>query len=192
VNGVFVLDQAEEKKVWAIDDRYPGRKFAFSHLYTALTRPGYREFLGLPEEWRDLDPTPNPIPKEKLDNLQRFLVWLYGSKSDDVAPVITSQNPHIKMLGAVLENPRARSVMMMRNDLREAYSQVESKESRFESSLINAKQEAESAMSQISGYDPTDLTLLEIGEELSKTSDVLFSTMTTMAQKAGSITKAKK
>ena len=81
--------------------------------------------------------------------------------------------------------------MMMRNDLREAFAQVESKGSRFEAALINAKQEAENAMSQISGYDPTDLTLLEIGEELQQTSDALYSTMTTMAKKSGS-TKAKK
>ena len=191
VNGVFVLDQAEEKKVYDLEDRYPGRKFAFSHLYTALTRPGYREFLGLPEEWRDLDPTPNPVPPAKLENLQRFLTWLYGSKSDDIPPVITSQNPHIKQLGAVLLNPRARNIMMIRNNLQEAYAQVESKGSRFESALINAKQETENAMSQISGYDSSDLTLLEIGEELSKTSDVLFSTMTSMAQKSGAV-KAKK
>jgi hypothetical protein len=185
VNGVFVLDQAEEKNVYDLEDRYPGRKFAFSHLYTALTRPGYREFLGLPEEWRDLDPMPNPVPANKLPNLQKFLVWLYGSKSDDVAPVITSQNPHIKQLGAVLLNARARNVMMMRNNLQEAYAQVESKESRFESALINAKQETENAMSQISGYDPSDLTLLEIGEELQKTSDALYSTMSSMATKSG-------
>jgi len=191
VNGVFVLDQAEEKKVYDLEDRYPGRKFAFSHLYTALTRPGYRDFLGLPEEWRDVDPAPNPVPAAKLENLQKFLVWLYGSKSDDVAPVITSQNPHIKQLGAVLLNPRARNIMMMRNNLQEAYAQVESKESRFESSLINAKQESENAMAQISGYDPTDLTLLEIGEELQKTSDALYSTMSAMAEKSGK-TKAKK
>ena len=44
----------------------PGKSFAFSHLYTALTRPGYREFLGLPEEWRVEDPKPNPVPKNRI------------------------------------------------------------------------------------------------------------------------------
>ena len=46
VNGMFVLDQAEQTKTYDMKDRYPGKRFAFSHLYTALTRPGYREFLG--------------------------------------------------------------------------------------------------------------------------------------------------
>jgi hypothetical protein len=183
VNGIFVLDQAKDKKLYDIQDRYPGRKFAFSHLYTALTRTGYREFLGLPEEWRDSDPEPNPVPADKMENLHRVMVWLYGSKSDDLEPVVTSQNPHIRQLGAVLQSGRARSVMLMRSDLREAYAEVESKTDRFEKSLINAKQEAENAMAQITGYDPRDVTLLEIGEELSKTSDLLYTNMLSMSKK---------
>lgn len=184
INGMFILDQAQESRVYELKDRYPGKKFAFSHLYTALTRPGYREFLGLPEEWRDQDPEPNPVPKAKLDNLRSVMVWLYGSKSDDVEPVINSQNPDIKRLGAVLLNPRARTIMLLRNDLREAHAQVEPKGTRFESALINAKQEAETAMSQITGYDPSDSTLLEIGRDLRDTSDQLYSSMSSMAKKA--------
>jgi hypothetical protein len=191
VNGMFVLDQAEETKAYDLKDRYPGKKFAFSHLYTALTRPGYREFLGLPEEWRAEDPKPNPVPEEKLENLQKVMLWLYGSKSDDIEPVINSQNPDIKNLGAVLLNSRARTIMLLRNDLREAYAQVEPKGARFESALINARQEAENAMSQITGYDPTDSTLLEIGQDLRDTSEQLFTSMSSMARKA-SLAKGKR
>lgn len=183
VNGMFVLDQAEKTKIYDIKDRYPGKRFAFSHLYTALTRPGYREFLGLPEEWRDDDPKPNPVPKKNLENLRRVLLWLYGSKSDEVEPVITSQNPDLKNLSAVLANSRARTVMLLRNDLREAYSQVERKGARFESALVNAKQEAEIAMSQITGYEPDDSTLLEIGRDLRDTSIQLYTTMSSIAKK---------
>src|SRR6202043_3151603 len=35
VNGMFVLDQAEGAKIYDIKDRWPGKRFAFSHLYTA-------------------------------------------------------------------------------------------------------------------------------------------------------------
>jgi hypothetical protein len=184
VNGMFVLDQAEKNKVYDLKDRYPGKRFAFSHLYTALTRPGYREFLGLPDEWRAEDPDPDPVPKKYLHNLGLLLVWLYGSKSDDIKPVIDSQNPDLKNLGAVLASPRARTVMLARNDLREAYAQVERKGARFEAALVNAKQEVEVAMSQIVGYDPEDSTLLEIGRELKETSVQLYSSMSAMATKA--------
>jgi len=184
VNGMFVLDQAQETKVYEIKDRYPARKFAFSHLYTALTRPGYRDFLGLPDEWRAEDPKPNPVPKNKLENLRTVMVWLYGSKSDEIEPVINSQNPDIKNLGAVLTSSRARATMLLRSNLREAYALVEPKGIRFEAALINAKQETEKAMSQIAGYDPADTTLLEIGEDLRDTSEQLFASMSSITKKA--------
>jgi hypothetical protein len=191
VNGMFVLDQAEEAKIYDVKDRYPGKRFAFSHLYTALTRSGYRDFLGLPQEWRSDDPKPNPVPKNHLGSLKRVLVWLYGSKQDQIRPVIASQNPDIKNLAAVLANPRARTIMMLRNDLREAHAQIEPKGIRFESALINARQEAEEAMSQITGYDPEDSTLLEIGRDLYKTSELLHSSMRSIAEKAA-LPKGKK
>ena len=191
VNGRFVLDQAEDSGIYDVKDRYPGKRFAFSHLYTALTRPGYREFLGLPEEWRSEDPKPNPVPKQNLENLRQVLVWLYGSKPDDIKPVINSQNPDIKNLAAVLANPRARAVMMSRNNLMEAHAQVERKGARFEGALINAKQEAELAMSQIIGYDAEDSTLLEIGKDLRDTSAQLYTSMASITKKAASM-KGKK
>lgn len=191
VNGMFVLDQAQEAKVYDVSDRYPGKRFAFSHLYTALTRPGYREFLGLSDEWRADDPKPNPVPTKNLENLRQMLIWLYGSKSDQIKPVIESQNPDIKNLAAVLSSPRARTIMMLRNDLREAHAQIERKGARFEGALINAKQEVEVAMSQIIGYDPDDSTLLEIGKDLRDTSDQLYSSMSSIAKKAHS-SKGKK
>lgn len=180
VNGIYVLDQAEKEGVFSIDDRYPGRKFAFSHLYTALTRPGYREFLGLPDEWRGDDPKPNPVPKDRVDNLGRVMVWLYGSKSDDIEPVITSQNPHIKQLGAVLQDARARAILISRDSLSEAHAQLEPKGARFEQALVSAKQEAENALSQVIGFDTSDSTLLETAAELKQTSAVLHTTMTGM------------
>jgi hypothetical protein len=191
VNGMFVLDQARDQKIYDIKDRWPGKRFAFSHLYTALTRPGYRDFLGLDDEWRSEDPKPNPVPKENLENLQQVLVWLYGSKPDGKKPVITSQNPDLKFLGAVLENPRARTMMLTRHDLREAYAQVERKGARFEGALVNAKQEVELALSQITGYDPNDSTLLEIGKELRDNSEQLYDSMESIAKKAVAISKPK-
>jgi hypothetical protein len=192
VNGMFVLDQAQKEKIYDIKDRYPGKSFAFSHLYTALTRPGYREFLGLPAEWRSDEPKIDPVPAKNLDNLKRVLTWLYGSKADDVQPVITSQNPDLKMLSAVLSHGGARTLMLVRNDLREAYAQVERKGTRFETALVNAKQEAEVALSQIIGYDPEDSTLLEIGRDLRDTSDQLYTSMESIAKKAAAPPRKKK
>jgi hypothetical protein len=183
VNGIFVLDQAESTKTYLLKDRAPERKFAFSHLYTALTRPGYREYLGLQDEWRASEPVTTPVPTDKLPNLKRVLTWLYGYKPDNIEPLVLSQNPHVKQLGQVLQNPRARAMLIARNDLREAYAQVESKSARFEAALLTAKQEAENALSQVTGFDPADTTLLEVGRELKDTSSILHDAMRGMAKK---------
>ena len=183
VNGMFVLDQARDEKIFELADRYPGRRFAFSHLYTALTRPEYRDFLGLGEEWRMDKPLRDPVPAKHLKELRLMLRWLYGSKSDDLKPVIASQNPDIKNLAAVLGNPRARTMMITRNNLTEAYASVTPKSSRFESALINARQEAEVALSVITGYDPKDFTLLELGKDLAESGNQIYLTMQEMASR---------
>ncbi|MGB6688768.1 MAG: hypothetical protein WBE76_13100 [Terracidiphilus sp.] len=100
---------------------------------------------------------------------------------DDIKPVITSQNPDIKNLGAVLDNARARTIMMSRNNLGEGLASIEPKGIRFESALVNAKQEAETALSLVTGFDSEDSTLLEIGKDLSETSERIYLTMSSMA-----------
>src|SRR5213076_411190 len=98
----------------------------------------------------------------------------------------------LKMLSAVLSHGRARTLMLIRNNLREAYAQVERKGARFETALVNAKQEAEVAMSQIIGYDPEDSTLLEIGRELRDTSGQLYVSMESIAKKSVAPSRRKK
>ena len=124
-----------------------------------------------------------PVPKKDLENLRTLLLWLYGSNEDDIKPVITSQNPDIKNLAAVLSHPRSRTMMLARNNLAEAHSSIEPRSARFESALVNAKQDAETALSQIIGYDSEDSTLLEIGKDLVDTSEQLYITMESMAKR---------
>ncbi len=185
VAGVYVLDQARTEKLFEIEDRYPGRPFAFSHLYTALTRPGYRSFLGLPDEWRTNDPEPDPIPRDKLPNLKRIMVWLYGSKEDDIEPIVTSQNPHVKMLGEILANPRARTIILGRADLAAADAEAENPGEQFEKNLVEAHRQTEDAVKKVRAYTG-DITLLEIAKELRENADLLHENMRKKAKKTTS------
>ena len=101
----------------------PIARFVSPTIFATKTS-GYRDFLGLPEDWRIDDPKPNPVAKKNLPNLKQLLVWLYGSKEDDIKPVIASQNPDVKNLAAVLSHPRARTLMMLRNNLAEAHNSI--------------------------------------------------------------------
>ena len=107
VSGYYVLKQAEQNRLFNMDDRESGKKFFFSHLYTALTRPGYRHYLGLADESRSAEPEIDPIPAEHLPQLRQVLLWLYGSDSDQMPAVIRSQNPHVRQLGEVLEHRKS-------------------------------------------------------------------------------------
>lgn len=165
VAGYLVLMQAVEDKLFDIGDRYNTvGVFAFSHLYTALTRPGYRDFLGLGDDWLESDPEPSPVPKAKRAQLKQLLLWLYGSKSDDVPPVIRSQNPHLKQLGEILTVPRAQAMMIANGDLIAAYAQVENSVVVFERHLTDAHVSLSQAQQKLEAYDG-DASLLEIANQ---------------------------
>jgi hypothetical protein len=184
VAGVYVLDQARKAKVFELEDRSPGRPFSFSHLYTALTRPGYRTFLGLPDEWRTKDPDPDPIPSDKLPNLKRIMVWLYGSKEDATEPVVTSQNPHVKQLGEVLAHAKARAHILAENDLASAYAEVEDPSEQFEKNLVEAHRRTEDAFKKVRAFSGDDVTLLQISKELFENAELLLAAMEKKAQRA--------
>jgi hypothetical protein len=182
VAGLYVLRQAEERGLFSFDDIYPGRSFAFSHLYTALTRPGFRQFLGLPDEWRKTEPAPNPVPVDALPNLRQLLLWLYGSKQDDIRPVVVSQNPNVRELDEVLANPKARTIMLRQSDLRAAYTEVDTQGLQFEKNLVDAHSNVERALSKVDAFDGKDETLVQIAREIGAKAGVLLAVMETRSR----------
>lgn len=176
VNGIYVLEQAKKNSLFEIDDRAPGRPFFFSHLYTALTRPQYREFLGLDLQWRQADPAPNPIPAASLPKLKKVLQWIYGSESDDLEPLVKSQNPHIKQLGEVLAHPQALHRLQERPDLARAYAEVQTRSKQFQDEILKAVRHAENAQTFLEAYDG-DPALLEFGHRLVKCGQTLVQVM---------------
>jgi hypothetical protein len=96
--GLMVLQQAENENVFDREDRVNSR-FAYSHLWTGLGYFGVQSFLGLSAETGF---KPNPVPKNKLPHLGELCRWLYGSKDQNKAPVVRSQNPDLRNLDEVL------------------------------------------------------------------------------------------
>lgn len=165
VSGYYVLQQAEEHGIFDIEDREAGKKFFFSHLYTALTRPGYRQYLGLEDEPRSAEPKTNPIRPERLPHLKKVLLWLFESEPDHVPAVIRSQNPHIRQLGEVLEHPKARAIMLESGNLARAFAEVDSPQRQFERHLIETHGASEECLKKVSAYAGDDIALLDIAKE---------------------------
>lgn len=170
VNGYTVLMQAE--KLGFDREKIPGR-FAFSHLYTALTRPNYRDFLGLAD---DVDLLPeDPIDSDHRDELVQLMGFLYGA--EEQKPVIRSQNPDLKRLMEVLPNRTALGMLTTNRDLDEAYAIVEDKGHLFAESVYALSTAVTKTSSMIGNYEGGDEGLERLMENASRAVRSILSSM---------------
>ncbi len=176
VSAVYVLEQAEREGLFRIEDRY-STKFNFSHLYVALSRSQYMDYLGLGAGWARHDPEPNQVPRKKLEELRKVLVWIHGSKEDDVQPVVQSQNPDIKRLGEVLVHAEGRHILETKGDLDAAYERIEPVDKQFTASLIRARDNIRDAFGSLRAYDGRDQSLLDIAEDVKETAAAIYEHM---------------
>ena len=174
VNGWYALKQATGD---GFDMEHRSRKrFAFSHLYTALTRASVREFLGLTQEDLSAPPRPSPVPPAKRGELQTLMSWLYGQEQRGEPTLIQSQNPNLNQLSQVLGNPEARQMLLAKRDLSVAFERIEPPSSRFGDALMMAAHQCETAMALSGAYDG-DETLLRVAKGLESTTHSLVVVM---------------
>ncbi len=164
VSAAYVLQQAERLDLFRVEDRAT-RNFSFSHLYTALTYTEYREFLGLPRADRSANPPRNPVGEEHLQNLRILLRWLFGSKSEGIAPAVKTQNPDLAALKKVLGHPAARRVMLERSELAPALEMTIGGSERFDKALVDAHAALKIAAGELSNARP-DKALLELAGDI--------------------------
>lgn len=164
VNGWNVLDQSLSS---GFNLKQTTRKsFPFSHLYTGLTRPNVRRYLGLPTENVSAVLPSNPVPETHLNHLQTFMSWLYGQRNEPA--VIRSQNPDLNRLVDVLGNETARIMLEANRDLDIAFSQVEDKGLQFSKTLMNTIRLAEDTLRLVGNYDGR-ADLMSAGDNLRRT-----------------------
>ena len=186
VSAIYVLEQAERERLFEIEDRYT-RRFNFSHLYTALSRSQYMDYLGLGPAWARHEPEPNQVPKEKLDELRQVLVWIFGSKRDDTPPVVQTQNPDIKRLGEVLAHAEGRLVLVTTRDLNAAHASTEPVDKQFTATLIRARDNMRDAAGSLRAYDGRDQSLLDIAEDVKETAEVVHGRMIKKRRDVGDV-----
>lgn len=173
INGWNILDQSTKK---GFDrDKITKKLLHFSHLYTAITRPNVRSYLGLPSS----DPyqllCESPVPDEKIDNLQRLMSWLYG-QGDDEPSIIKSQNPNLNQLADVLGNQTAQERLEYTRDLSKAYDLIEDKVRKFSQELTEVNAKAEDTLGLAGHYDGQK-GLMTIAIDLHQTTKALCDTM---------------
>ena len=177
--GIVVIEQAERMGVFSRTDRF-NRHFSFSHIYTGIGYRNIREFLGLgPESNEDEE----PVPPSKEKELGQLFLWIYGSKVNDIPPVVKSQNPDLRYLNVVVGDRPATAALRTRGDLHYAYEVSRPSQNVFEESLQEAKANLEKARGILStGYDGSD-DLLAVARDVANTADDLFEEMRRMLSK---------
>ncbi|WP_265705718.1 hypothetical protein [Verminephrobacter aporrectodeae] len=176
VSAIYVLEQAEHGGIFSPSDRKT-TKFNFSHLYTALSRTDFMDYLGLKTAWSRYGPQENPVPADKLDRLRNVLVWIYGSKEDDKDSIIQSQNPDLKNLGETLASAEGLHTLLAGRPLAEAYASTRPADEVFSSALIRARNMLRDAANSLRGYDGHDPSLLNIAEDIWETAQTVHERM---------------
>ena len=171
--GLMVLEQAEKAKVYDREDRY-GPRIYFSHLYTGLDYEGIDTFLKLAPKEKETD---TPVPKEKLSQLGELCVWLFGSKKAKKPPVVVSQNPHLRMLNAVVSNRESRAALRAGVELEKAFEISRPASDVFEEALLAAKRELTTARAYLTtGYQDSE-ELLRIAGTVADIADEIYKDM---------------
>jgi len=175
--GLMILEQAEQAGVFDRSSRYY-RRFYFSHLYTGLDKPGIRTYIGLSKDRVDQR---HPVPDNKIKELGRLFIWLYGNKEEDSPPLIRSQNPDLKYLDEVLQSDDGISALHSGLPLDVSLQISKGDESLFREALVLSKENLEKAKSKIStGYNG-ETDLLSKAESITAISESIFNEMNKIA-----------
>lgn len=171
--GLMVIEQAEREKVFSREDR-SRKSFAFSHIYVGLQKEGIKEFLAIDDDGGE---EKDPIPKNKITELGELCAWIYGSKRDEIEPIVQSQNPNLKQLDKVLRNRESLAALRAGESLEYSLSLTIPSSTQFEEELLNAKRSLVKARGLLSeGYDKSH-GLLKVAESIADIAWDLYDEM---------------
>ncbi|MCK7459950.1 ParB N-terminal domain-containing protein [Idiomarina aminovorans] len=169
LSGVFVLEQAKRNDIYDINKDRTSKKFSFSHLYTALNRTEYRNYLALKPDWNN-ELHDDPIPSASLSNLKDILIGIYGYKPDNRPAVVTSQNPDLKKFGQVLSDENAIDSFRNGGDLtiEDLYRKSRDPLDLVKESIVNLNDRLDKLSSTLDRVSGTDSSFLVYSNEFKK------------------------
>jgi len=138
-----------------------------SHLYTALTRPDFRNYLGISKATREVI-EPDDIPTNRTDALLQAMSWLFGQKNREEPGVIRTQNPDLSNLVRVIAHEAAYEELVANRDLVSATAVLTPAEDRFEIALRQAARSCSNALAMADNYDGNP-ALMQVVANMGKT-----------------------
>lgn len=181
--GYLVLEQAIDQTGFAIEDAYTKRIY-FSHLYTAIGYDNFKSFLNLQSNFD----SKYPIDAEHLNNLKNLMLWLFGSSSQNIQPIIASQNPDLRKLNDVLASTEAVTTLLVSQSLEAAYEVCRGYSNVLYEALTKARLELEKASAKVGAYEG-DRDSLKLCGVVANMADGLYDQMEKVYQKKEGQTK---
>lgn len=169
--GLMVLEQAQQQAEFSIKDIEAGRLY-FSHLYTAIGYEKLRKYIGLD----DNSLTRNPIPKDKIKQLQEVMDWLFGSKKRAVERKVHSQNPDLRRLVDLLDNDMSIAALRAGKSLEVAYELSINNADALRDAFVRTRMALEKAAAKITGYDGEENLLRQAGS-IAELADSIYDQM---------------
>jgi hypothetical protein len=166
INGWNVLQRARAEG-FEPADATTSAPFPISHLYTALTRPDVRRYLGIETPTKEVI-DPETIKPARVGELLQLMNWLYGQRSKNEPSIIRTQNPDLGTLVRVMAHDAAREELIANRNLDAAAELLTPSHERFEIVLRQAARACEEALVASKDYDGTP-TLLDIVNNMGKT-----------------------
>jgi hypothetical protein len=176
--GIKLLEQAENQSLWAAEDRTKPR-LAFSHLYTAAAQGEFQKFLGISDDTLKK----NPVPAAHKKDLQDLLLWLYGSKSREIDPLVVTQSPDLNNLREVVASKEGLQSLRSGLSLKSSLDAAIGDERRFADSIFRARQELHQAKSSVTNGYKGQPELLKAAEETSALAETILDEMRAARQK---------
>jgi len=144
----------------------------FSLLILAIGQGKIKRYLGLPTRIKDTDPEA-PVPKEKVDNLNNLMSWLYGDERDP--PVIKESRDITNYLTYVVESPNALKHLEKTRELVEAYDLSDGEEKMVLRYLAKANDQLKTVLGIVHLHKTEDVK--EEAEKCHKTSQQILKTV---------------
>jgi len=169
--ALMVIKQAESADVFHRSDRAK-EHFSFSHLYTGLDYSGISNYIKVVPTAEE---AVRPVPKSRLNELGELCVWLYGSKSQNKGPVVSSQNPDLRILDEVLHSKDAVAALRQGLPLRVSQDIGKGDTRLLREALVRAKDSLQTARGRVlTGFKEDEGDIVRLAEDAATLADALY------------------
>lgn len=172
--ALMVLEQAEREKLWDREDRYKSH-FSFSHLTTGINSyAGIQRHIGVQGPPQDVK---EPVPRKCYPQLQELMIWLFGSKSESIPPLVQSQNPHLRQLDRVLQNDNAVAAVRGGLSLDIALDVAKGDAAKLREDLVGARRLLQDARGKVLTGFGGEPEIVDVADDISAISQAIVDEM---------------